>query len=142
MEIDAHIKRDHHVIFGWDLLNWALKSDCVLGNHYSDVSKISTMAEATLKAWFDNTSSLTETLAQSIDTIRHKNVRCARAPEAADSETRIINNAKKWDTSSSVSLVDRRRAVLDTIDVLLDEMSPSTEVTLDCIIQLVHLCEL
>lgn len=29
MEIDAYIKRDHNVIFSWDIFNWTLKSNSV-----------------------------------------------------------------------------------------------------------------
>ena len=93
MEINANIKWDHDVIFCWDLLDRALESDGVLGNHHGDGSEISTMAEATLKTRFDNSSSFTEMLAKSVHAIWNEHVRGEWAPKATDTASIIIDKA-------------------------------------------------
>lgn len=37
MEIDTHINRHSDVILSWNISNWALESNSVLGNHNSDL---------------------------------------------------------------------------------------------------------
>ena len=48
MEINTHIQRDHDIVFGGHPLDWALKSDGVLGDHDSDTPEVHTVAKATL----------------------------------------------------------------------------------------------
>jgi hypothetical protein len=48
MEVDTNIKRNSDIILGWNMLNWALKSNSVHGDHDSDLL---VRAEAWVAAW-------------------------------------------------------------------------------------------
>lgn len=48
MEIDTNIKRHSDIILGWNMLNWALKSNSVHGDHDCDLL---VRAEAWVAAW-------------------------------------------------------------------------------------------
>jgi hypothetical protein len=52
VEVDTNIKGNSDVILGWNVLNWALKSDSVHGDHDCNLL---VRAEAWVAAWFHNT---------------------------------------------------------------------------------------
>ena len=62
MEVDTDIQGYHHVIFGGDILDWALVSDGILGDHDSHSSGVTASAEAAVASWIHKSSFLAEKL--------------------------------------------------------------------------------
>ena len=114
MKIDAHIQRDHYIVLGGYPLDWALKSDGVLGDHDSDAPEVHAVAKAALKPRLNDTGPLTEVLAQGVHSIGHKDVWGEWAREATATASSVIDDAKKGYSSSRVSLVDGRRTLFST----------------------------
>jgi hypothetical protein len=83
MEVDTDVKRYHDIIFGWDVLNWTLESNCVFRYHDRNGLIVHAMAEAALKTWLNNTCFLSKGLPKSVHTIWNEIIWSTRARETA-----------------------------------------------------------
>lgn len=112
VEVDAHINADHDIVLGWDMMDWASESDCVLGDHDSDLPPVRVAASET---WLHNTSIVTPGLFESVHSVWDVHL-------GLPARQTFVDNGHEWNALWMV-LTHHSYCFLRVVDVQLDQMS-------------------
>jgi len=77
VEVDTDVDRHHNVVFGRDVMDRALESDCVFSDHGGHSPCITQGAEAAMKPWLHQALIYSKSLADGVNAVRDVQARDA-----------------------------------------------------------------